>query len=101
MITTPETTTASNPTYTTNDFYVVKGGVYDAKGVKSVTVNGVAATLRKNDNRWIWSATVSGFDAIAYSSAYEVPRYSVRRTIKTVKVEDKISPISTAHSKRY
>lgn len=173
MVSTPKTTSASNPTYTTNDFYVVEGGVYDAKGVKSVTVNGIAATLRKNGDQWLWSATVSGlaanvatkitivatdnagnttteiryvyynkptanekacfavfsaddnsltfysrtgmavagavyngktatevytgFDAVAYSSASEVPWYSIRRTIKTVKVEDKISPISTAY----
>lgn len=173
MVSTPETTSASNPTYTTNDFYVVEGGVYDAKGVKSVTVNGVAATFRKNGDQWLWSATVSGlatntatkitivatdnagnttteiryvyynkpaanekacfavfsaddnsltfynrtgmavagavyngkvatevytgFDAVAYSSASEVPWYSIRRTIKLVKVEDKISPISTAY----
>ncbi len=56
-VTQPTSTNSSSPTYTTSSSYAVKGTVSDSSGVKSVTVNGKAATL--SGSNWSYNLTLS------------------------------------------
>ena len=54
-VTTPAGTASGSPTYTTGASYTVSGTVSDASGIRSVTVNGSAASVSSGK----WSKTLS------------------------------------------
>ncbi len=56
-VTAPTSTNSSSPTYTTSASYAIKGTVSDETGIRSVTVNGNAATL--SGNNWSYNLGIT------------------------------------------
>lgn len=61
VVKTPAGTSSENPINAANSTYTVSGTVFDDNGVKSVTVNGVPATVNSNGT---WSADITLEDGV-------------------------------------